>query len=188
MTIDPGEIPPPSLAQRLLQSLRMRRNNKSRTRDFAADTPELLLESPLASAWVGWAVAALIAAGPLLTIAGAAWLRAGVEAETARLEAANAPRQAAAVRAAEARGMLRGALAAPAIGPTLDALAAALPAEDRLTAATVDGSGVLRIEIATVDPDRLRAALRTTRLRTLRETAQQRGEGVLLVRWQGRPA
>lgn len=183
-----GGEPSPSLVQRTLGQLRLRRNNKCAVDHGAVSDSELLLDRTSPGKRIGWAIGALIAAGPLLTIAGAEWLRARVEAETVRLEADHAPRQAAAVRAAEARGLLRGTLTAPAIGPTLDRLAAVLPDEDRLTAAVVDGAGVLSVEIATVDPDRLRAALRGTRMGALREMGQQRGDGVLLVRWQGRLA
>lgn len=146
-----------------------------------------MLARALTPAWVGWATAALIVTGPLLTIAGGEWLAARSRAETARLETASAPRRAATATAAEARAMLRGAIVAPAVGATLDTLAAALPAEDRLTAVAADGSGALAVEIATVDPDRLRAAIRQSRLSSLSEAGQRRGEGVLVVRWAGRP-
>lgn len=186
MTI-PVEPRAPSLAERAGRALRGLAHQNGREGDPVPAESELVLDAALAPRWVGWAVAALIAAGPLLTIAGAEWLRARALAETARLEAAHAPALAAAAKAAEARAVLRGTLAGPALGATLDTLAAALPSDDRLAAAAADGTGTLRLEIATVDPDRLRAALRRTRLGGLRETGQARGEGVLLVRWEGRP-
>lgn len=164
----------------------MRRNNRNALLP-TEPADELLLATRLSPTWVGWATAALIAAGPLLTIAGGEWLAARSRAETARLEADSAPRRAATARAAEARAMLRGAVVAPAVGATLDTLAATLPAEDRLTAVAADGSGALAVDVATIDPDQLRAAIRRSRLSGLRETGQRRGEGVLIVRWAGRP-
>lgn len=140
---------------------------------------------PLTPAWVGWAVAALIVAGPLLTLGGGALLTARARAEAGRLEAETAPRRAAMAKATEARTMLRAAITAPAVGSTLDTLATLLPVEDRLVAVAADGSGALAVEIATVDPDRLRAAIRASRLAGLREAGQRRGEGVLVVRWAG---
>lgn len=186
MTV-PVEPRPPSLAEQAGRALRGLGRQNGQGGDPVPAESELVLDAALTPAWVGWVVAALIAAGPLLTIAGAEWLRARTLAETSRLETAHAPAHAAAARAAEARAVLRGTLTGPALGVTLDTLAAALPAEDRLAAASADGSGALRLEIATVDPDRLRAALRRSRLSGLRETGQARGEGVLLVRWEGRP-
>ena len=188
MTAPGDDASTPSLVQRALSVLRVRRNNKDCAQSEAAEAAELVLDRVLTPAWVGWAAAALIATGPLATIAGASWLAARARAETARLEAASAPRRAAAIRAAEARAVLRGAIVAPAVGATLDTLAAALPPEDRLVAAAADGNGTLAVDISTVDPDRLRAALRRSRLAGLGEAGQRRGEGVLIVRWAGRPS
>lgn len=188
MTENERPLPAPSLAQRAGRALRgIGRDNAPPAVSVPTESDELVLAEPITPTWVGWAVAVLVTAAPLLTLAGAEWLAARARAETARLEAAHAPRQAAAAKAAEARAMLRGALAGPALGPTLEVLAEALPPEDRLAAAAADESGVVAIEIATVDPDRLRAAIRGSRLGGLREAGQQRGDGVLLVRWAGRP-
>ena len=177
----------PSLADRAGRALRGLRRRQRATPPLVADPDELVLQRPIPPAWVGWAVAALITAGPLLTAAGAEALAGRARADTKILDEAAAPRRAAAVRAGEARAILRGAIVAPALGATLDALAVALPEGDRLAAIATDGTGALAVDIATVDPDRLRAALRRSRLGGLAEAGQQRGDGVLLVRWAGRP-
>lgn len=176
----------PSLVDRALFVLRMRRNNKVGVADLEAGESELVLDTRATPAWVGWAAALLITAAPLLTIAGGEWLAVRARTDTARLEAASASRRAALAKAAEARAMLRGAIVAPAVGATLDTLATLLPPEDRLVAVGADAAGVLAVEIATVDPDRLRAAIRGSRLAGLREAGQRRGDAVLIVRWAGR--
>ncbi|MBW4330305.1 hypothetical protein KY084_05390 [Stakelama sp. CBK3Z-3] len=70
----------------------------------------------------------------------------------------------------------------PGMAVTIDRIAVALPDDDRLISARRDVSGVLTVEIATADPDRLRAALhREGALSNLRDTDQRQGDGAMLV-------
>jgi hypothetical protein len=138
----------------------------------------------LAAAPHGWGIAVaigtLIVAGPLLTIVGARVIEDRVQAETMALERSPAV---VATRAAEARrGVLRTLLSRPGLAATLDGIARVFPPEASLTFAERDERGVLRIEVAAPDPDRLRAALRREpATASLRDAGQRRGEGAMLV-------
>lgn len=131
----------------------------------------------------GILLAALLAAGPLATLAGAQWLTARTDAEAARLARQAAPVARAAEAEEAARDVLRAAVARPGPAAMLERMARVLPAEDRLTLLRRDANGVLRLEVATTDPDRLRASLREQGGRW-REEGQAQGDAALLVRYR----
>lgn len=161
---DASPPPPPSLAERVARAGRAR-----------------IAAAPAGDWRVGLGVALLLAAGPLLTIGGAAVLRADARAEARRLDATAAPRAAAARASAEARAALAPVLARPSIGQTLEALARALPEEARLARAERTAQGALEVDIAAPDPDAVRAALRRDpALAGLRDVTQRRGEGAMI--------
>lgn len=136
---------------------------------------------------VAMAVALLLALGPILTIAGAYATARGIRAETAALAREAAPKLAAAREAEDARTELRALLATPTLGATLDGLARALPVEATATSAERRADGTLTVEVATADPDRLRAALRRDSATAgLRDAGQRRGDSAMLVMLEGR--
>lgn len=131
---------------------------------------------------VAAALGALIAAGPLLTILGANTLAASAQRAAARTEAALAPRLAAAGAREEARRVLAAAVRQPTLGATLDALARALPADASLVRAERTAQGALELDIATPDPDALRAAIRRAPdFARLRDASQRRADAAMIV-------
>jgi len=166
--------PPPSLAARLGGWARDRRRLR---RTAGPDAPESARRR-----WVTPALAALIAAGPLATLAGATLLANAVERETTRLEATLAPRRITEQRRAAAHGALSAALLRPGLAALLDGVAAALPADAALVRAERGADGALVLEVSVSDPDALRSALRRVPgLAGLRDVRQQEGEGRTLV-------
>jgi hypothetical protein len=146
-----------------------------------------LAEAPAAPAspreWrLAAVLAALIAAGPLVTLGGA-WLGlADLRVSNAKLAAAAAPRAAAAETAARERATLAAALRRPGVGATADAFARALPADATLIRLERNAAGYAVVEIATPDPDRLRTALRAEpALAALRDAGQRQGDGQMIV-------
>lgn len=110
----------------------------------------------------GWAIVALLCTGPLAASAAADWLRHDAAARAAATAQASAPARARAAAHAAAHAELARAARVPGVAATLDALAAALPDDARLVRAARGGDGVVELDIATPDPDRLREALRRT--------------------------
>lgn len=131
---------------------------------------------------LGWALALLLPLGPLLTIAGAEWWAAQVAA---------APVDAAAGAASRIERDALSRLGPAGFAPTIDRIARLLPPEARLVSLSVDRSepeGVLTAEIATADPDQLRARLaRDPSASKLRVVGERRGDGVLIVAIEGEP-
>ncbi|WP_066800542.1 hypothetical protein [Sphingomonas soli] len=128
------------------------------------------------------AVAVLIALGPLLTIAGAKLLLRPERAEIARLQADLAPRIAAEQAAQAAHVEMAAAVSRPPMGNTLEALARALPADATLLRAERTARGALDVEVTTIDPDRLRVAIRRApELVGLRDNGQRQGDGAMIV-------
>jgi len=128
------------------------------------------------------ALAALIAAGPLATIAGAAWLRSDAEKVATGLESQLSPRRAAEQEREKARVLLGAAITQPGPAALLDQVSAALPPEDSLARAERAEDGRLEIDVATSDPDALRGAMRRQpALAGLRDVRQREGEGRTLV-------
>jgi hypothetical protein len=163
---DPDMVPPPlppaSLAARLGGALRARGEGQG-------------------SRWTPYALAALIAAGPLLTIAGAGVLASRERAATARLEAELAPRIAARAAAQEARAALAPVLAAAPAASVIDLLARALPGDASLLRVERLANGTLELDIAAPDPDALRAALRRSPdFARVRPLGQRQGEGMIV--------
>jgi len=135
---------------------------------------------------VAMAVAALIVAGPLLTIGGARVLADRQRATAARIEAEVAPRIAAAAAAAEARTQMDAVLRRQTLGATIETLARALPTDATLVRAERNIQGRLALEISTADPDRLRAALRRApALARLRDTGQRQADAAMIVLLEG---
>ena len=131
---------------------------------------------------VAGGVAGLIAAGPLITIAGAWLITGSVRGEVNRLEEQAAPRAVAAQEASQNRASLVAMLRRPGLGATAEALARALPVEAVLLRAERDRAGLLEIDISAPDPDKLRAALRAEpALARLRDAGQQRGDLMMTV-------
>jgi hypothetical protein len=131
---------------------------------------------------VAAAVALLLALAPLLTIAGAYATARSIRGETAALAREAEPKLAAAREAEAGRTALRQLLATPTLGATLDGLARALPPESLVTSAERRADTTLTVEVATADPDRLRASLRRDPATAgLRDVGQRRGESTMLV-------
>lgn len=129
---------------------------------------------------------ALIATGPLATIAGAKLLIGSERAASARLQASLEPRLAAERAARDARAELGRAVWRPAMGTTLEALARVLPADATLTRAERTRQGALELDIATTDPDALRATIRRApEFAGLRDTSQRRGDAAMIVSMRG---
>lgn len=168
--------PAPSLAQRLAAIGRGRRAGAGKQAN-AAKWPE---------ASIAALVAALIAAGPLLTIGGATLLTGRQHDAIARLGAEAAPRIEAARAAAEARGQMDAVLRRRTLAATIETLARALPADATLVRAGRTAQGVLELEIATPDPDRLRSALRRVpAFARLRNTGQRQADTKMIVLFAG---
>ena len=129
------------------------------------------------------ALTGLVALGPLLTIAGAGWIRAEVERDTEALRAQGQARFESEGAERRAAMLFRDAVRRPTLSATLDRIARVLPDDARLASVTRAADGVLRIEITTNDPDPLRAALRRDPLFVaMRESAQRRtGDGRVVV-------
>ncbi|MDT8757106.1 hypothetical protein MZO42_00200 [Sphingomonas psychrotolerans] len=135
---------------------------------------------------VAMLVALLIATGPLLTIAGAKLLSARQRAAAAKLEGEAAPRIAAARNATEAHQQLDGVLRRRALGPTMEALARALPQDAVLVRAARTSEGIVEIEVEVADPDKLRAALRRSpTFARLRNTGQRQADARMIVTFAG---
>ena len=82
----------------------------------------------------------------------------------------------------DARAELGRAAARPAIGVTLDALAGALPPDAALARVERTRQGMLELDIATPDPDALRAAVRRVpEFARLRDTSQRRTDAAMIV-------
>jgi hypothetical protein len=133
---------------------------------------------------VGAAVAVALALVPL-AVAGAATVMA------LRVEdrvAARKRQDAVGLARVAARKRLQIVLAQPGVGATLTGLARALPSESTVRRVARDEGGVLTVEVATSDPDRLRAALRRDPVTSrLRDVAQQGGLAGLIVTLEARP-
>ena len=149
-------------------------------RDWWANRPEIPANR---RDWiVASGIAGLIAAGPLVTIAGAWLITGSIRSEVNRLEEQAAPRAAAAKTAAQDRALLVAMIRRPGLGATAEALARALPVDAVLLRAERDRSGLLEIDIGAPDPDKLRAALRAEpALARLRDAGQQRGDLMMTV-------
>ncbi|ATY32032.1 hypothetical protein [Sphingomonas psychrotolerans] len=168
--------PAPSLVHRLVAVARRRRAGAAGT--------------PATTAWPQGRIAALvgvlIAAGPLTTIAGAKLLAGQQRAAAARIEGDASPRIAAAKAATEARAQIDAVLRRGTLGATIEALARALPADATLVRAGRTAQGVLEIEVAAADPDRLRAALRRApAFARLRNTGQRQADAKMIVTFAG---
>ncbi|UZK67476.1 hypothetical protein [Sphingomonas sp. M1-B02] len=132
------------------------------------------------------AVALLIAAAPVLTISGGTLLAGRERAATTRIEAALAPRIAAERTTAQARIELEGALRRPSLAATVEMLARALPTDATLVRAERTREGVLEFDVASPDPDLLRAALRRTAgLARARSISERPGESGMIVSFRG---
>ncbi|MFL9842646.1 hypothetical protein ABS767_16870 [Sphingomonas sp. ST-64] len=135
-----------------------------------------------------FALTALIALGPLLTIAGAGWLRADAQRDAEALRAQGQARFDAEGAQRSAALQFRDAVRRPTVAVTLDRIARVVPDDARLAAVAREADGTLRIEIATSDPDPLRTALRRDPLfAAMRETGQRRtadGRVVVVMRTQ----
>jgi hypothetical protein len=134
-------------------------------------------------AWqVAGAVALLIALGPVATIAGGHLLAGQSRAESRQLKARAEPRIAADRLAERDRAALGAVLRRAGVGAVIEALARALPPEAALARAERNRDGLIELDIATPDPDKLRAALRREPLlATLRDSGQRQGDAAMLV-------
>jgi|GEM_PF-1733648 len=135
-------------------------------------------------------LAAAILATPLLTWAGAAILTARAQDEGGAIARRAAPLVAEHAATERARILLQQAWRAPTLGTTLESLARALPRDAALLRAERNAAGMVSIEVAAPDPDRLLAALRRDPiLAGLRATAQARadGDGRMRVTLEQRP-
>jgi hypothetical protein len=179
---DPPQIPVApgeSLAARLAQAMRRRAVPRTRLPDEQRPRAAARNRRPLAMAA---ALAALIAAGPLLTGAGARLLRIAVDRDIVALQQALAPRLAADHDRAVVRDTLKATLANPGPAETLDRIAAVLPADARLVRVERLADQALELDIATADPDALRAALhRAPMLAGLRDVGQRQADGMMIV-------
>ncbi|RYE04295.1 MAG: hypothetical protein EOP61_01140 [Sphingomonadales bacterium] len=128
------------------------------------------------------AIAVLIALAPLLTIAGAKLLIRHERAEITRLQTDLAPRIAVEQAAQAARTEMAAAVNRPPMGSTLEALARTLPSDATLSRAERTAQGALDLDVTTVDPDKLRAAIRRApELTGLRDSGQRQGDGAMIV-------
>ena len=90
---------------------------------------------------------------------------------------------------ARIRTLAQSAMLAPSLTETLGHLAAILPAETSLSAATRDRTGALWIELDTSDPDLFRPILVDDPIfRSMKEVSQvQTNEGTIRITWKGVP-
>lgn len=173
---DPGPEPiqpPGSLAQKLGEA----------ARGWRWRMPKGGGEGPHAHDWkLAAGLAALIAAGPLLTLGGATLLTSGANREIAKLRHQAEPLIARAERMQQERRQLAAVLGRPTLAATLDALARALPPDATLVRLERDNRGLLAAEVATPDPDRLRTTLREEpALALLRDAGQHQGDAMMVV-------
>lgn len=175
--IVPQAAATPSLAERMAAAVRALPARTRRRGAGAADHAG----AGAGAGRAGWAIVALLCAGPLAASAAADWLRHDVTARTAAATQASAPGRTRAAAHAAAHAELARAARVPGVAATLDALAAALPDDARLVRAARGGDGVVELDIATPDPDRLREALRRTpALARFRNVGQHRdGAGMV---------
>jgi hypothetical protein len=130
----------------------------------------------------GIAVTLLLAAAPLAVWAGARWTEAGVRRDIGAIRATAAPRLAILDARTAARAELDPLLSVPGVAATLDGLARALPRDASLSRVARGSDRRLAIDVATADPDRLRAALRRMpATAALRDAGQRRGDGGMTV-------
>lgn len=185
----PPDVPDanrPSLVRQLLRGIGAR-TGSSRTRRAGTERAKATV-APTGRPWAPILLATLLALAPLLTIAGAAVAERRTRAQIAGLQREAEPILRAAEDVQAGRSRLRTLIGRPTLGRTLDALARALPSEATLVRTERRQDGALRIEVAAPDPDRLRAALRRdAATASLRDAGQRRGEGVMIVTFEGEP-
>ena len=166
--MEPEKLPPPDPAPSLAEQL--------------AAAARRAPSGPGDRRTLGWALALLLPLGPILTGLGANRLAVRIAADTPDAGPGAASRT-------ERHELAR--LGAGGFAPTLDRIARLLPPEARLVSVAVDrieGEEALTAEIATADPDRLRAALsRDPSSAKLRTVGERRGDGVLIVSVEGEP-
>lgn len=127
-------------------------------------------------------LAAVIALGPLMTIAGAGLLEWRAQAEATRFTAQAAPRLKVEARAQAARASLRDAARDAGVAAWADRVATAIPAEARVARMSKAADGAMEMEITAPDPDLLRAALRRDPvLAGFRESGQRRAGAMIAV-------
>jgi hypothetical protein len=134
----------------------------------------------------GWGMAAalgaLIAAGPLLTLAGANLLAAREKRASVALQDQLAPRLAAEETARAARAALANAAGRASAGEVLEVLAGVLPAEAALARIERTADGGLELDVTGGDPDGLRAAIRRApEFAGMRNTSQRRTDATMIV-------
>ncbi len=134
----------------------------------------------------GWGVAvafgALLAAGPLLTLAGAHMLAQNEKRATLRLQDKIAPQLQAEVAAREARTVLANAAGRAAPGQVIELLAGVLPPEAKLTRIERTRDGGLELDVTGGDPDALRSAIRRApEFAGMRNTSQRRADAGMIV-------
>lgn len=140
----------------------------------------------LAARRLAMLVAALIVAGPVLTLGGAKLLIARERAASAALQADLAPRIAAARSAEAARRELAQVLRQRSLGQVLEVLGRVLPPGSTLVRLERTGQGALEFDVATPDPDRLRMALRRApEFAQIRNVGQRQADGGLIVSFLG---
>lgn len=131
---------------------------------------------------VGAAVALMLIAAPLAVWIDAAWLTQRARTATETLSRQAAPIAAARADATRARQQLGTAWTQPTTGTTIEAIARALPADAALLRVERRTTGLLSIEVAAPDPDRVSAALRRDpALAGLRAVSQTPGDGGMRV-------
>lgn len=176
---------PRSLLDRLGASGRAR---AAALRARLAEPPSNRRPEPAREWRLAAALAALIAAGPVATIAGAHLLAHDVRADATQLERAAAPQMAERRATREDRAQLAGLAGRPTLGSTLEAFARVLPADAALVRLERGPGGLLEADVSTPDPDALRAALRRDpALAALRDLRQQQGDAVMIVSLAERP-
>lgn len=176
--MDPIALPPPdpmpSLAERVGALI-------------SADSKAVQPVVPGAGRRLGLMLAVVLPMGPVLTTGIAEWWAADTRHAVAA--STHSPKaRAAAGRQAERQALAR--LGGRSVAGTLDRVARLIPADDQLVTleTTIDAEAGprLRAEIATVDPDRLRAAMaRESTVSRLRTESERRGDGVLIVTVEG---
>lgn len=133
---------------------------------------------------VGAAAAVLLALVPGAVIGAATLDRLATEDRIA----ARTRRESVALARVAEQERLAAVLNRATLGGTLEELARALPADAALRRVTREADGTLGIEVATLDPDRLRAALRRRPVTAgLRDVGQQGGPAGLIVTLEERP-